>query len=164
MSAQSDIEALHGSTAERFNASAALTNPRDKDVVFFDGDCLFCQKRVRWLIKRDRDRALHFAPLQGKLAEEALAGTVLTASLSTMALVTRCLTPAQEIFIKSSAAVQIAARLPFPWRLAACFVIIPRRWRDAAYDFIARHRHRWSSAKSTSCALPDEAHSARFFS
>ena len=38
------------------------------DVLFFDGECLFCQARVRWLQRRDRDGHLAFAPLQGALA------------------------------------------------------------------------------------------------
>jgi predicted DCC family thiol-disulfide oxidoreductase YuxK len=135
----------------------------DKDVLFFDGECLFCQARIRWLIRRDRERALFFAPLQGELARLVLAGTGLAEAVSSMVFATRCLTPDQEISTKSTAASRIAARLSFPWRLGGLLVLIPRPWRNAAYDWVAKHRHALGGPGALDCPLPTAEERSRFF-
>ena len=127
------------------------------DVLFFDGECLFCQARVRWLQRRDRDGYLTFAALQGALAARCLAGTGLTdgqdgeSGVSTMVLVAGFGRPGAEIFIKARAVAAVAARLPCPWRLGGLLALIPRPLADAGYDWVAKRRHRW--ARPAACAL-----------
>jgi predicted DCC family thiol-disulfide oxidoreductase YuxK len=136
--------------------------PDASDIVFFDGDCLFCQARVRWLRAHDREAQLAFAPLQGELAGRLLAGTGLLGragdggggDLSTMVLVSGAGSAAPEVFIKSRAVAAVAARLPSPWRLGGLLALVPRPLADAAYDWVARRRHRW--ARGEACPLePD---------
>ena len=127
------------------------------DVLFFDGECLFCQARVRWLQRRDRDGYLTFAALQGALAARCLAGTGLTdgqdgeSGVSTMVLVAGFGRPGAEIFIKARAVAAVAARLPCPWRLGGLLALIPRPLADAGYDWVAKRRHRW--ARPAACAV-----------
>lgn len=127
------------------------------DVLFFDGECLFCQARVRWLQRRDRDGHLTFAPLQGALAARCLAGTGLTdgqdgeRGVSTMVLVAGFERPGAEIFVKARAVAAVAARLPCPWRVGGLLALIPRPLADAGYDWVAKRRHRW--ARPAACAL-----------
>ena len=127
------------------------------DVLFFDGECLFCQTRVRWLQRRDRDGHLTFAPLQGALAARCLAGTGLTdgqdggSGVSTMVLVAGFGRPGAEIFVKARAVAAVAARLPCPWRLGGLLALIPRPLADVGYDWVAKRRHRW--ARPAACAL-----------
>ncbi|MFN0129708.1 MAG: thiol-disulfide oxidoreductase DCC family protein [Verrucomicrobiales bacterium] len=120
------------------------------DLVFFDGDCLFCQARVRWLRAHDRDRQLAFAPLQGELAGQLLKGTGWLvppgdngSGLSTMVFVAGVGMPRPAVFTKSRAVAAVAARLPFPWRLGGLLALVPRPLADAAYDWVARRRDRW---------------------
>ena len=42
-------------------------------IVFYDGVCGFCNGLVRWLIERDPDHRLHYAPLQGETARSVRA-------------------------------------------------------------------------------------------
>jgi predicted DCC family thiol-disulfide oxidoreductase YuxK len=135
-----------------------------REVVFFDGDCLFCQARVRWLRARDRDQQLSFAPLQGDVAARVLAGTGLLGrstkigrpdeiELSTMVFVIGVDSLLPEIFVKSRAVAAVAARLPFPWRLGGLVALVPRFVADAGYDWVARRRHRW--ARADACEMTD---------
>ena len=39
-------------------------------ILFFDGECGFCNRSVRLVNRLDRSGVVDFAPLQGKLAEE----------------------------------------------------------------------------------------------
>jgi predicted DCC family thiol-disulfide oxidoreductase YuxK len=140
--------------ADRAAAGVAFS-----DLVFFDGDCLFCQARVRWLRAHDRDRQLAFAPLQGEMAARLLAGTGLVGettgdgaggagALSTMVFVAGADSSAPEVLVKSRAVAAVAARLPFPWRLGGLFALVPRPLADAAYDWVARRRHRWGEVEA----------------
>lgn len=129
------------------------------DLLFFDGGCLFCQRRVRWLLARDRDRAFRFGPLQGETARRVLAGTGLAEAVATLVLVRDPGTAQQENLTKSRAVAAVSARLPFPWRLGGLLGLVPRVLGDAAYDWIARHRHRWSGTGA--CALFSAAEKAR---
>ncbi len=129
------------------------------DIVFFDGDCLFCQKRVHWLLRHDRGGQLHFAPLQGTTAA-ALLPPELTQGLSTIVFATGCDTGTPEVRTKSAAIAAIAARLPTPWRLGGLLLLVPRPARDAIYDAIARRRHRLGG--TAACRLPSAEEKTRF--
>jgi predicted DCC family thiol-disulfide oxidoreductase YuxK len=132
------------------------TGLADDDIVFFDGDCLFCQARVRWLRAHDRDRHLAFAPLRGEVAAKLLAGTGLAGEgggpLASMVMVSGATSERPAVFVKSRAVAAVAARLPFPWRLGGLIALVPRRWADALYDWVAHRRHRWATADH--CELP----------
>jgi predicted DCC family thiol-disulfide oxidoreductase YuxK len=141
-----------------------------RDIVFFDGECLFCQARVRWLRTHDRDRQLAFAPLQGEAAARLLAGTGLlgentgdgadgAGALSTMVFVAGAHSPAPKIFVKSRAVAAVAARLPSPWRLGGLLALVPRPLADAGYDWVARRRHRWGRVEA--CEWRSDADGAR---
>jgi predicted DCC family thiol-disulfide oxidoreductase YuxK len=130
------------------------------DLVFFDGDCLFCQRRVRWLLERDRDGAFRFGPLQGDTARAVLAGTGLAESVSTLVLVHEPGSTRQEIRTKSRAIAAISSRLPFPWRLGGLLALVPRVIGDAVYDWIAARRHHWGGAAE--CSLFSTAERSRF--
>tara|TARA_Y100000996_G_scaffold415459_1_gene410311 strand:- start:2406 stop:2816 length:411 start_codon:yes stop_codon:yes gene_type:complete len=47
-----------------------LNNNLKKTIVFYDGFCPMCHFWVRYLLKNDIEKSLHFAPIQGKFGEE----------------------------------------------------------------------------------------------
>ena len=72
-------------------------------------------------------------------------------------------TPAggQQVTVRATAALNAAAYLGGIWGLAARLGrLVPRRVADAAYDVVARHRHRLSP--SSACYLPSPSERARF--
>jgi len=120
-------------------------------VLFFDGDCAFCSASVRWVVRLDKRRRISFAPLQGELAGKlGLAGHAAETS-GTMVLLRES---DGVLFTRGDALLELARALGWPWRLARVAVIIPRRWRDGIYQFIANHR-RALSGKTSACQLPD---------
>lgn len=50
-------------------------------IIFFDGTCAMCHWAIKWVAKHDSKKVLFFAPLQGKTAEEKLAGLKLPDSI-----------------------------------------------------------------------------------
>lgn len=66
-----------------------------------------------------------------------------------------------KIFEKSEAALRIAGKLRFPWNLATAFGILPLRWRDKIYDYIAENRYKWFGKQET-CVYSMHKYENRF--
>lgn len=129
-----------------------------RPIVFFDGDCMFCNQSVQTLLGLDDNEQLDFAPLQGKTAARLLPESLRHPDqLGTM--VYRL--PNGALFTRSSAALAILSTLGGPYKIAsAAGRLLPRALRDAAYDLVARNRHRL--AAKSACALPAERDRKRF--
>jgi predicted DCC family thiol-disulfide oxidoreductase YuxK len=126
-------------------------------VVLFDGVCNLCNGIVRFVIARDPDAHFQFAPITSGAAARLLDGVASPDSrLDSLILIDN-----GRVFTRSDAALRIARCLTFPWPVAYGLVILPRAWRDAAYDFIARRRYRWFGRRET-CMAPSPAIRARF--
>lgn len=125
-----------------------------RPVLFFDGVCNLCNGAVQWILKRDKQERFLFAPLQSELGEklQQKAGRKLDSLI---------LQHGGKVFVKSSAALEVARLLGLPWALLSVVRIVPRPLRDAVYDWIARNRYRWFGKKDA-CMLPTPALRARF--
>jgi predicted DCC family thiol-disulfide oxidoreductase YuxK len=67
----------------------------------------------------------------------------------------------KAIYTESDAVLHILARLGPPWSWMALLRIIPRRFRDACYRFIVRHRYQWFG-RTEVCQVPSADISSRF--
>lgn len=129
-------------------ANQNIQNP----IVVFDGVCNLCNGFVKLLISIDKKAVFRFLPLQsGK-----------TKHIS--ALKEKCSDPVRDFSTvillegdqsseKSDAVMQISTYLPWPWRGLQYFRFLPKKIRDAMYDFIARNRYRWFGKKNR-CMVP----------
>jgi predicted DCC family thiol-disulfide oxidoreductase YuxK len=68
---------------------------------------------------------------------------------------------AERVRVRSDAALAAAGYLGGAWKLAVLGRLVPRLVRDAAYDFVARHRHRMF-AEPEQCYLPPPPARGRF--
>jgi len=66
----------------------------------------------------------------------------------------------QRVRKDSDAVLAIYENLPFPWRIARTFRIIPSGLRDPVYRFIARNRYRIFGKRET-CWVPSEEFRSR---
>lgn len=131
-------------------------------LLLYDGECGFCHAAVQFVLARDRQRVFHFASLQGVAAAAEMApfGGV-PADLATFYVITHYRGPRPELHRRSDAALVIAETLGWPWRLAALGRVLPRRWRDAAYGVVARHRHHLLG-RAEACIVPRPGDRDRF--
>jgi predicted DCC family thiol-disulfide oxidoreductase YuxK len=120
--------------------------PREQSIVFFDGICGLCNRSVNFLMEEDRSAVLKFAPLQGMTARDELS---LTGSTYRSVIFKR----GSHTYFRSSAVIQILSGIGGIWRLAEILTLIPAPVRDAAYDFVARHRYKWFGTLET-CRMP----------
>ncbi|BCS33149.1 membrane protein [Luteitalea sp. TBR-22] len=119
--------------------------------VVFDGDCLFCQRSVRFIHRHDRRDRFRFA------ARQAAAGTRLLAEAGVgLAPNSMVLLDEEGTWLRSDAVLRIAVQLGRPWSAAGVLLLVPRPLRDAAYRVVAAIRHR-ISGMLPACELPDAA-------
>ncbi|RMH86196.1 MAG: thiol-disulfide oxidoreductase DCC family protein, partial [Calditrichaeota bacterium] len=131
-------------------------------LVLYDGVCGLCNRTVRWLLRIDRRGILCFAPLQSETAAAILLRHGMKPSrLETLVLVRDGGTPAERLYIRSQAALEICRELGGMWRIVSFLRIVPRPIGDALYNFIARRRYRWFG-RHEQCPVPPPEVRQRF--
>jgi predicted DCC family thiol-disulfide oxidoreductase YuxK len=147
---------LSGLDALRVNAPGF-----GEPVLLYDGCCGFCNAAVRFVLKRDRGTAMRFAPLQGVFGAAVVARHPELRTVDSLVLV-RCLPSGEELVAtRSESVIGVARYLGGPWRAGLVVRLLPRPFRDWAYDMFARNRHR-AFARYDSCPVPDAATRDRF--
>lgn len=126
-------------------------------IIIFDGKCVLCSRFVRFVLRRDRRGQFRFLAAQTPLGEALFRHF----GLNTQSYETYVLLEHGVIRVKSDAALRILTALGLPWSLLKVGRIIPRPWRDALYDFVARNRFAWFGARDA-CYAPTGDEARRF--
>ena len=133
-----------------------VTNPwPDDDVILYDGVCVFCSRWVRFVAVRDVERRFRFTAIQsGYGTRLARAFGIDPDDPDTNAVVHR-----GEAFFKSDAALTVLSHLP-GWRWVRVLRLVPKPFRDALYNLVARNRYR-VFGKYEECFILDKSLQAR---
>lgn len=107
-------------------------------IVLFDGSCGFCDRSVRFILRRDPYRRFRFAPLQSQVARDLLAQHHIDTDLDSIVVI-----DGDKAYTRSTAVLRVALELPDPWPVLGALIFLPAHLRDAAYDYFARHRKEW---------------------
>ena len=120
-------------------------------IIVFDTDCLLCSGMVRFVLRHERDRALHFA---GAWSDEGLALAARHGftrdDLNAILLVV----VHGHALTRSDAALAILRHLRAPWRWFGPARIVPRALRDGLYDAVARNRYRLFGRREDCTVVP----------
>jgi len=142
----------------RLAAAQASGDP----ILLFDDACSFCSAAVQTVLRHDRKSTLRFASLHGEYGHDFRARHPELQTIDSMVWLRPKDGQADEfIAIRSDAALLTAHYLGGRYRIASVAHFIPRRIRDAVYDFVARHRHRLSLLPQD-CLLPTPEQRDRF--
>lgn len=119
------------------------TPPVTGPVLLFDGECGLCHRCVRLLLRLDRRGRLRFAPLQSPAAQAYLRAQGLpVADFDSLVFVVDWAAAAPPR-LRTDGVLAALRLCPGAGRmLAAVLGLVPGRWRDAGYRFIARWRYR----------------------
>lgn len=129
---------------------------RSDPIVLFDGVCHLCSAIVQFAIPRDPRRRLRFAALQSDVARQLLGQLDHPPIPDSFVLI-----EGGRGYTRSTAALRVLRHLAMPWPILTICVLIPRPFRDWAYDFVARHRYRWYGTRR-SCFVPTPDIKQRF--
>ena len=125
-------------------------------IVLFDGECNFCDKSVKFIMKRDPLGLYKFASLQSGIGKDLCAKCSVPADTDSFVLLEDGI-----CYYKSSAALRVCKNLKGGWKLLYFFIGVPRPIRDFMYEGIARNRYRWFGKKEQ-CELPSAEERKRF--
>ena len=125
-------------------------------IMLYDGHCGLCNGTVRWLLKRDREGTMCFAPLTSAVGREALAKLPSLAGVDSVVLLHK-----EGAWIKSTAMLEMLRYVGGIWSFATVGYLLPRGLRDAIYDFVAKRRYGWFG-KLDSCPAPRPEDAPRF--
>ena len=124
--------------------------PKDKKIILFDGVCNLCNSAVQFIIKHDKKDAFRFVALQSDLGLEICKHIgVDQKSMDSIILYE----PGIAYYYKSEAALEIASQLGSFYSLLAIFKILPVKFSNFIYAWIARNRYKWFGKKE-SCMIP----------
>jgi predicted DCC family thiol-disulfide oxidoreductase YuxK len=131
-------------------------------VLLYDGFCGFCNNSVQMILRSDRRGTMRFAALQSAYGEAVKSRHPELNDVDSLVLVERSPNSDQErVFIRSEAALRIAAYLGGWWKFFLIFRTLPRAVRDFYYDMFARYRYKLFG-KYDSCLVPPPEVRARF--
>jgi predicted DCC family thiol-disulfide oxidoreductase YuxK len=132
-------------------------------ILFFDGVCSFCDGLVLWLIERDPNARLHFAPLQGHTAEVVRRAFPdhFPDDIDTIVYLHPGRGPGgPQISLRSAAAFDLGDEIGGPWKWVARLRWLPRFLTDLAYRLFAASRYRLFG-KLDACDIPTPENRAR---
>lgn len=130
-------------------------------ILLFDGVCSFCNGTVQFILRRDRNGTMRFAPIGGSTWDRIAERHPEVRGVDSLILVRSPGTEQESVAIRSDAVLGIAAYLGGLWRAWLLGRFVPRPLRDLAYAAFARVRYRLFGRYDT-CPLPSPDVRARF--
>lgn len=128
----------------------------DKIVVFFDGECNFCNRWVRFIHHRDSRKLFKFSSLQAPAALRILESFNTAPNLDSILLV-----EGDKMYTRSTAVLRILYKLDGPVKWLYILILVPKFIRDRVYRLFSENRYHLFG-KYDSCELPDEDLKAKF--
>jgi predicted DCC family thiol-disulfide oxidoreductase YuxK len=125
-------------------------------ILFFDGECGFCDKLIQFIMRRDGAGRLYVAPLAGATAQALLPpfNAVLTRVDSAVLYIAPREGTSARVLVFSDAVLAVLRQLGGLWpALGIAGIIIPRWIRDAMYRAFAARRLKWFG-RVEACAIP----------
>ncbi|MDQ3906956.1 MAG: DCC1-like thiol-disulfide oxidoreductase family protein [Acidobacteriota bacterium] len=130
--------------------------------MLYDGVCGFCNKSVQLILDHDKRGVMRFAALQSDFGRSVIARHPELRDVDSVVVLERSpQTGAERVFVRSTAAMKLAAYLGGFWKLFLAFRVLPAPLRDYLYDAFARNRYRFFG-KYDACLLPPPEVRARF--
>jgi len=125
-------------------------NMIDKNILFYDGTCGFCDRVIQLSNKWIRDEEIYFTPLQGTTAEnfkEKYAEFPNTID----AIVYH---EAGKIYTGAKAFYQLSRHYKRPYKFFNWFRLLPEFLSDFGYNIVAKNRYKLFG-RVESCEIPD---------
>ena len=151
-----------GSTSSRSIADAEGEVAAASPILLYDGTCGFCARSIQFVLRHESpDGQLRFARLEGPLGAELRARHPELATIDSVLWYEPSTdTSPERLLWRSRSTLRVARYLGGIWGvLASLGTLIPAPLRDAAYDWIARHRRQLAPE---ACVVPTPAQRRRF--
>jgi predicted DCC family thiol-disulfide oxidoreductase YuxK len=129
---------------------------KKQPILLFDGECGFCNKSIQFFLKREKNKNMHFVPLESEIGKQLKTYFEIKPNVDSVILIKD-----YNAFIKSCAALRLTLYMKNAWPLMMVFVIIPPFIRNMFYNLIAKNRMRFFG-RVQSCELLAKEDKTRF--
>lgn len=129
-----------------------------RNVIVFDGVCVFCNAWVKFVLRADNRRQFHFLIAQSKLGERIYQQLGLKSDDYNTFIV---LTDDGQVETSLDGVFSVCRKLGPPWSILSFLSILPRALKDFVYNLVARNRYSLFG-KRDSCMIPTPDVRARF--
>lgn len=117
-------------------------------VLFFDGDCNFCNRSVQFFYSKNKNKSLFYSSLQSDFAKSVLPSKFLEKTpLDTMYFYSNGV-----YYSKSTAVLKALKHVSSPFKYFSFFIVVPLFIRNFIYDVISKRRHN-IIRESNSCSI-----------
>lgn len=124
-------------------------------IVFYDGDCGFCNRTVSYVLRNDQTKEIFFLKLQSEQSKQLFRQNKWSQpNLSTFYFFEN-----GNLHEKSTGAFAVMRYFPWYKRGVRIFRLLPTKLTDWVYDFIAKRR---SKIFKDYCIVPSKEELARF--
>ena len=125
-----------------------MQNLQNKKLIIYDNTCILCTTSVKFIFRFDTKNQFLFTSLQSDAAKNSLLQfNKIKFSSNSILLIENGI-----LFEKSTAVLKIIKNLSPFIKWFYLFILIPKKWRDAVYDFVANHRYKIFK-KNASCEI-----------
>ena len=128
-----------------------------RNLIVFDGECVFCSGFFRFMLRHDRRETFAYATAQSPLGQ----GLYSALGLPLDDFETNLIIVDGVIYRRLDDYAAAMGQLGYPWRLLALCRLLPGLIKDAIYKPIARNRYR-IFGRYDACMIPDAALRDRF--
>ncbi len=133
----------------------------DAPILVYDGDCAFCSRAVRFVLRHDRRRrTVRFATREGAAGRAVRERHAALRDVESLVWVD-WVAGAERAQIRSDAVLAVATYLGGVWAvLGGLGLLVPRPLRDGVYSVVARVRRRITRG-APECLMVTEAERGR---
>ena len=110
----------------------------EKMVLLFDSGCKLCNSSIKFVIKGDPQQKIKQIALQSTEGQEIVSAHPYLQDVNSIIFIAN-----NKVFIESDAILQIAQHLSFPYKFLVAGIIVPKKWRNLIYRWIAKNRYKW---------------------
>ncbi len=123
-------------------------------LVFYDGECVLCNKSIIWFIKNDTKNILKFSHFKSKFVLKKHKNVSKIEAVSIR-------DDNGNYLNRSDAILYLLKKLNKYKFLRILGSLTPKFIRDSIYNFIAKNRYKWFG-KYESCLIPDDKIKSKF--
>ncbi len=131
-----------------------INNLKNNEIIIYDGICVLCNKYIKWVLDKDKEKFFLITNLQSKFTEEKFPEL---RKIDSVAVIKKN----GEIVQKSKAVNHILKSINRLILLRIILNILPLSISNLFYDIVAKSRYK-VFGKYDSCQLPEPEYKSRF--
>ena len=117
--------------------ATAVTDRSKQKIILIDGDCIMCTRFSKFVLRWDRKKQFLFASQQSAQGRSILKHYIIPPDTDSIMLFDE-----GQLWLHSSAILNVFKYLGLPWQAMVLFKIVPRPLRDGVYRMIAAMRYK----------------------